>query len=115
MRSQARPGQRGGRRSASRGPQPSSEDLRTERRALGPRQRACTLESPGAQLAYTLRARERMEVECPKVNGGEIADLELEIGFVVGALDRCAHAIAALVPRAQRVAHAEDDSLVGRV
>src|SRR5437588_6487686 len=115
MRSQARPGQRGGRRSSSRGPQPSSEDLRTERRALGPKQRACALESPGAQFAYTLRARECVEVERPKVNGREIADVELEIGFVVGALDRCAHAIATLVPRAKCVAHTENDGLVGGV
>src|SRR5436189_5627715 len=99
-------------RSTEAAPRGSSEFLRTERWPLGTKRPACALQGSGTQLAYAAGASERVEVERPQVNGGEIGDVELEIGFVACALDRRAHAVPPLVPRAERVVNVEDDGLV---
>jgi hypothetical protein len=92
-----------------------SEGLRAERRPGRPEQRTRAFEGARTQLAHSPTARECMEVERSEVDGCEIADVEFEVSVVVGALDRCADAVSALVPRAQPVVHLEDDGLGGRV
>ena len=81
----------------------------------GVRKSSVARSSAPSELANPLCPSEGEEVERAQVRAGEVADVELELGLVVGPPGVLADAIAALVPWAERVAYREHDGLPARI
>ncbi len=64
------------------------------------------LESAGRELPHAVGAREVREVERAEVHGGEVGDVQFELGRRVRPPGLGAEAVRALVPRAKLVANA---------
>src|SRR5918996_670933 len=71
-------------------------------------------------LAHAPGAMQLREGGPSEVRGGELVRREEEVGFVLGLLARCAfrtdvQGVAPFIPRAERVAHVEDDTPLTRI
>src|SRR5688500_4167581 len=87
------------------------EDLGAERRERRAEQRGRARDRALAVLAHAVGTREREKVERAEVRRRQVGDVELEIRLVVRTLDGLADAVAPVVPGAELVANAQDDSV----
>src|SRR5262245_11538994 len=93
----------------------TSEVFGAVRGSLCAEEVVCSSESACLQLAHATGRSKSAERERAKIHGGEIGDVELELGVRLGALDLTAgDPPAAGVPGAELVAHLEHDLPVTR-
>src|ERR687898_691941 len=98
----------------------SSEVKHRPRRRVPREHRVRRRERTRPLLAHTPGAMELREAGSSEICRGELVGREEQVGFVFGLLARCAfctdvESVAPFIPRAERVAHVEDDAAVMRV